>query len=213
MSLEELEELINNLEISGKSREEVAKSILSSEDMALDEVFWVQTVERDAPFNEEKCPYLDNAISKREILLSRVIGKPYPTYFLDGISDHKHDNYRNEISTPKERKSDYAMYYEKTISERKSKGIEQAVDKKGIIKFGYDKSAERMDGYIETSESELLRAGLDPEKMGLDYDKIKVTSKDLAEADKEQGLTTTEVGGFKGFIKRLLDKFKGKGEK
>lgn len=41
----------------------------------------------------------------------------------------------------------------------------------------------------------------------------KVSPKDIADADKEQALTTTEVGGFKGFMKKLLDKFKGIGEK
>lgn len=43
--------------------------------------------------------------------------------------------------------------------------------------------------------------------------KGKVTAKDIAKADQEQSLTTTEVGGIRGFIKKLLDKFKGMGEK
>lgn len=41
----------------------------------------------------------------------------------------------------------------------------------------------------------------------------KISAKDIADADREQALTTTEVGGFKGFMKKILDKFKGIGEK
>ena len=208
MSIEEVKKLINDLKTADKSKEEIAKDILKSTDASLDEVFWVQTVERDAPFNADKCPYLDEAITVREILLSVLIGKPYPTYILEGITDHKQDKYRNEIVEPKDAKTDYAFFYEKAVAERKNKGKE-ASDKKGIIRFGYDKSGEEMDGYIEVSENELLNAGLDPEKMGLE-DKTKVTSKDIADADKEKGLTTRDMGGIKGFIKRLFEKAKGR---
>jgi len=53
-------------------------------------------------------------------------------------------------------------------------------------------------------------------KIGIEYQKETpkiVSSKNIAEADKEQALTTTEVGGLKGFFKKLIDKLKGKGEK
>jgi len=43
--------------------------------------------------------------------------------------------------------------------------------------------------------------------------KGSISSKNIAEVDKQQGLTTTEVRGIKGFIKRLLEIFKGKGER
>ena len=197
-----------------KSREELAMDVIKSDAQSLDEVLWVQTVQRDNPsFNEEKLPYLDNPISKREIMLSKLIGKPYPTYFLDGISDYNHDSYRNEILTPIDERLDHADNYERRISERKITGEEKDSNKKGIIQFGFDESAKRMDGHIKISESELLRAGLDPEQMGLDYDKTKVTPKDIAEADNKQKLTTTEVGENKGLIDKLKELFKGKGEK
>lgn len=44
-------------------------------------------------------------------------------------------------------------------------------------------------------------------------EETRVSTKDMAEADREQELTTTEGGGIKGFINKLLDKFKGIGEK
>lgn len=53
-------------------------------------------------------------------------------------------------------------------------------------------------------------------KIGIEYEKETpnfVSSKNIAEADKEQALTTTEVGVLKGFFKKLIDKLKGKGEK
>lgn len=53
----------------------------------------------------------------------------------------------------------------------------------------------------------------DRQAVGCENNSLKVTPKSIANADKEQALTTTEVGGIKGYIKKLLDKFKGKGEK
>ena len=40
-----------------------------------------------------------------------------------------------------------------------------------------------------------------------------LSCKDIARADKEQALTTTEVGGIKGILSRIRETFKGKGEK
>lgn len=65
---------------------------------------------------------------------------------------------------------------------------------------------------IEVTQRELAEAGILPEDFKW-MEKARVSTRDIAEADKEQGLTATEVGGFKGFIKKLLDKFKGIGEK
>lgn len=65
---------------------------------------------------------------------------------------------------------------------------------------------------IEMTQRELAEAGILPEDFKW-MEKARVSAKDIADADREQALTTTEVGGFKGFMKKLLDKFKGKGEK
>ena len=65
---------------------------------------------------------------------------------------------------------------------------------------------------IDVTLRELANAGILPEDFNW-REKAKVSAKDIADADREQTLTTTEIGGFKGFMKKLLDKFKGKGEK
>ena len=65
---------------------------------------------------------------------------------------------------------------------------------------------------MEITQRELAEAGILPEDFKW-MKKVKVSPKDIAKLDQEQGLTTTEVGGFKGFIKKLVDKFKGIGEK
>jgi len=73
---------------------------------------------------------------------------------------------------------------------------------------------------LEMTQRELAERGILYEDLGWKdleqiqaEEKAKVTPKDIAETDKEQALTTTELGGIKGFFKRLMDKIKGKGEK
>ena len=85
---------------------------------------------------------------------------------------------------------------------------------KAFIKSG-DKTIE-----FEMTPRELAERGILYEDLGWKdleqiqaEEKARVTPKDIAETDKGQALTTTEVGGIKGFFKRLMDKIKGKGEK
>lgn len=71
------------------------------------------------------------------------------------------------------------------------------------------------------SDRDLYKAGIEHSNLGFEYGQEqniennlpKVTPKSIVDTDKEQALTTTEVVGIKGFIKRLLDRFKGRGEK
>lgn len=228
-----LEEKVNNPNASGKSREELAMEILGTKNAALDEVFWVQTVENDLN-NEEKCPYLNNPISKREILLSKLIGKPYPTYFIDGVRNDSHDGYRNEIRKGKtEEELKEIAQYAYDIGDRQAVGYENdeiseshngkmhSIDEMGTLEFGYGRDGKKLDGRLEVSARDLYKAGIEHSDLGFEYGQVqslennspKVTPKSIADADKEQALTTTEVGGIKGFIKKLLDRFKGKGEK
>lgn len=65
---------------------------------------------------------------------------------------------------------------------------------------------------IELTQRELAEAGILPEDFKW-MELARVSAKDIADADREQALTTTEVGGFKGFMRKLMDKFKGIGEK
>lgn len=92
-------------------------------------------------------------------------------------------------------------------------------DKKGVIELQiYSEILKGQTIQIEVTQRELVNAGFIPEELKWKEktrDKVAMQnmSAQIAEADREIGLTTTEVGGFKGFIKNLLDKFKGKGEK
>ena len=65
---------------------------------------------------------------------------------------------------------------------------------------------------IEMTQRELAEAGILPDDFKW-VEKARVSSKDIAEADRDQELTTTDVGGVKGFMNKLLDKVKGIGEK
>jgi len=150
----------------------MAKDILDSDNPEMDEVFWADTIVDTPTFSEEKCPRINGPISRREILLSKTIGMPYPTYITSGISDHNHDEYRNEIRRPRDGEWDIVDKYKDTLEDRAA-----SIRTKCLA------------------------------------EEARVSAKDIAEADREQALTTTEVGGFKGFMKKLLDKFKGKGEK
>jgi len=204
-------------QIDIKSREEMAVDLIKSDNEALNELFWVQTVKRDIK-NEEKLPLINEPASKREILLSKLIGKPYPTYF-QGITLPNYDRYENRIkgSYGHEFAMDMTQDYRELSANRAKEDNNPELDKEGIITFGYDRDAKIIPGQIKVSKRDLIEHQLDPERMGWSErtidKKARVSSKDIAEADREQALTTTEVGGFKGFMKKLLDKFKGIGEK
>ena len=62
------------------------------------------------------------------------------------------------------------------------------------------------------TQRELAEAGLLPDDFKW-VEISKVLARDIAEASKEKSITTTEVNGIRGFMRKLLDKFKGIGEK
>lgn len=210
-------------DVETKTIEELAEALIQLEDESLDKVFWVKTVERDNPnFSPEKMPILDNPISQREILLSKLIGKPYPTYFLDGVMDDKHDKYRNEVRKPRtedeiETLGKYAYDLETNQSiarEEDCGGVD--IDVKEVLEFGYDRSGDKKPGSIEVSVRDLWRAGLSNKRMGIadpQLSKTKISSRDIADADKETSLTKTEVRGIRKLINKIREFFKGKGEK
>lgn len=76
--------------------------------------------------------------------------------------------------------------------------------KNGKIQFHYSE--------IPVTRKDLRLAGLDPEMMGWEEEKT-ITTEEIAKTDKEQGLTTTEVSGFKKILNKLKQLFKGRGEK
>lgn len=225
-----IENLLKNSEISKKmaeqvanqigkmkSREKMAVDLIKSDNKSLDELFWVQTVKRDIE-NDEKLPYISEPASKREILLSKLIGKPYPTYF-QGITLPNHDRYENRLEGwgGHEYAIDLTENKRKLYANKVKESHSVELDKEGVITFGYDRNGEVIPGNINVSKKDLIAHQLDPDKMGWSERKLdkkgKISPKDIAKADQEKGLTTAEVGGVKGFIKKILDKFKGKGEK
>ncbi len=212
---ETLERMATQIEsrVAIKSREELATDLIKSDTKSLDEVLWIQTVERyDSNFDEKKLPNMNNPISKREIMLSKLIGKPYPTHVMSGIVDYKHDRYTNEIREPRDSEWDAVDLYAKAMERRQDEAaniIDLVLDKPYELDFGYDENG-KIPGSIKVSTRDLLATGIGTERM---ESKAKVTSKDIAEADAKKELTATEVGGNKGLINKLKELFKGKGEK
>lgn len=168
-----IDELLQNPEVAEKmaqqiegrvkiqSPEELAKTIDESEIETLDEVLWIQTVEYGA-FDKEKLPVLNGPISRREILLSKLTGKPYRKEVFTGVIDYRHEKYENVVRDPRDSEWYAADAYERRIKEERQ---------------------------------------------------ARITSKDIAEADKENALTKTEVGGIRKLINKIKEFFKGKGEK
>lgn len=75
------------------------------------------------------------------------------------------------------------------------------------------KLTELFEKYSNKQYSNSKIAGEVQPKQSEIEEKEKLTSKDIAEADKETALTTTEVGTIKGLINKIKKFFKGKGEK
>lgn len=122
-----VEEMAKQIEsrVPIKSREELAKDIKSSTVDSLDEVLWIQSEKDDPNFDESKLPTLNGPISKREILLSKLIGEPYPPYIFDGIEDYKHDQYRAIIREPKDGECDIADAYARKLKEKTPEVIQE----------------------------------------------------------------------------------------
>lgn len=115
-----VEEMAGQIEsrVKIKSEKEMAKDILDSKNPEMDEVFWADTRVDNPTFSEEKCPRINGPISRREILLSKTIGIPYPKYITSGISDHNHDEYINEIRRPRDGEWDIVDKYEDSLGEK-----------------------------------------------------------------------------------------------
>lgn len=201
-----------------KSREELAVDLIKSDNPILDQIYWIETVRYDTSFNEEKCPKLNQPITLREIMLSKLIGKPYPTYILEGISDHNYNRYENELRAYFIGDENYAAdQYEGHISRIKERASEENSGRKGIVSFGYDKSSNRIPGNVEITLNDLYKAGLDPKSMGWkEKTKARVNPKEMAKMGVREGLTLIDYNKVKDFFNRILDRDRndgGKGEK
>ena len=113
--------------------------------------------------------------------------------------------------------------YETAMIKRKQEAATEK-DEKGYIEYNVHGGKNT----IEITKMELKGAGLDPRafewksleqvKEADDRGKKKIDiKKEIAEADKETGITRTDLGGIKALINTLINKikefFKGKGEK
>jgi len=191
-----------------KSREDFAVDIIKSSNENLDEIFWIET-SRDGVGETKYFPTINGPISKREIMLSKTIGKPYPTYILGTERTDRGDTYTTKLREPNGFEWNAVNSYELSVNEGKKEAQTLETDKKGKVEFGlsYDISGpEKMKGRAVVSKNELLLAGLNPEDMGWEEETIitrKADKKEFAKSDiidmildnndDEIGYVTTDV--------------------
>lgn len=159
------------------SNADMVKQLIKSKDPRLDEIFVIQSHSDMGSRDKEKLPSLNTVIvTRRELLLSQLIGRPYPTYILDTLRNPNRDTYSTTLSVPKEVQTDYEALRENGIrsGREKAKQNDPKLDKKRVIKYGYtftqDKGygedhPELAEGEVEVTERELLEAGLNPDKL------------------------------------------------
>ena len=210
-NVEVLEKIAGQVEgqIAIRSRKEIALDLIQSDNELLNDLFWVQTVKRNNK-NDVKSPYISEPASKREILLSKAIGKPYPTYFGEGDEIQIEDSYGHEyaIDAVSNRRNFLAFH---AIEPSDSK-----LYKKGVISFVYGFNREIKQEYIEVSKRDLILHQLDPDKLGwkertINNKRGKVSPKDIVKAAIHRELNREEVGNKEGYMRRFFDYlFRGK---
>lgn len=136
-----------------KSREELTLDIIKAENDKMDEMGCVWTKVEDGQVFDEEHPNIQAVISRREMLLSELIGKPYPTYFLQGEEYGENQFYQNHLSSiGGTAEIDVAVASKQDISE---KGRKLETAKSGYIVLE--------DGtFIKVTDKELMTAGLRP---------------------------------------------------
>lgn len=159
------------------TNEDMVKQLLKSKDPRLDETFVIQSHSDFGSRDDEMMPALNTVIvTRRELFLSQLIGKPYPTYVLDTLRNPNRDTYSTTLSTAKGIQTDYEAMREDEIrsGREKAKQNDPKLDNKRKIKFGYTFSKDKgygqdhpelAEGEIEVTERELLEAGLNPDKL------------------------------------------------
>lgn len=187
-------------QISLKTKEELAMDIIRSQNPVYDEVFRVTTTHND--FN---WPDVDEYMSKKEMMLSRVIGKPHPSYVITGCVGRDYDHYDTKIT---EAGRDYGADIKlsmMTMMAQKSIGEEEKI---GIIEF--------KEGAIYITSKELLAGGISPEKIGWEaITKERITEKKGEYKQIKQELKKMKKDnsiGQKYEVHRLEEKLNGAGE-
>ena len=101
-----------------KTKKELLNEIMNYGHPELNEIVWIETTVKDDPhFDKDKLPDINRPISKKEIVLSKLIGVPYPSYIFDGVVDYKHDNYEVTVREPKEEEQEEVKRYEKAYQD------------------------------------------------------------------------------------------------
>ncbi len=191
-----------------KTSEEMALDIIKSDNGKLNDMRIMKNKEQ---INDDEKEQESTPLSVREILLSKSINKPYHKKRINSSEITHHipakvlGTVYDEESKRIKRINEYANVGVFTPLELKKEKIMEK-GKKGKFKseaIGFGPKD------INVTDAELIYAGLDPEKMGWEESR-KLNAKDIAEADKEKGLTTSDVGKVEKIIQKIKDKVKGK---
>lgn len=161
---EVLEKMAGQIEskIDIKSKEELAMDIIHSDNPAYSEVYRVTTDRNDFNWKE-----IDEYMSKKEMMLSKLIGKPHPSYVITGLVGRDYEQYNTKIA---EEGRDYGANTKTLSIANTKKSAKHVEEKKGTITFE--------DGALHITSKELLAGGLDPDKMGWEeITKERVTEK------------------------------------
>lgn len=171
---EENHKIVGDLEdygINGGTEEMITK-LLQSDDPKLDEIFVISTdsdmpLDLDSRKDDKRFLKLNDVmVSRRELMLSMLAGRPYPAYIIDLVRAQNRDTYTTKLREPSEIEADEKRMHIQQNKERANKRDDSSLDVKRNMKFGYTilgSSPEEMFGGLELTPRDLLRAGLDPE--------------------------------------------------
>lgn len=203
-----LEDMVSQVEkqVPIKSREELAKEIIESKNPRYNDVMWVETTEHT--YDEASCPIMDRPVSEREIALSKLIGKPYPTYILsDDMRTADGKKYKNELRGRYGHEQEIDAYETamlkriqeaKKSSEKSKTGFIEYTDYGNGTGFYGDKR------HIEIEEEKLKKAGLSIEKMGF-VEKEQFIREALFSTQKDTSLLLVKLPHMYGEIDDSLD--------
>lgn len=193
-----LEKMAGQVEgqIAIKSKEELAMDIIHSENPVYNEVYRVKTEQND--FN---WPEVDEYMSKKEMMLSKLIGEPHPSYVITGYVGRDYDHYDTKIT---EAGRDYGADAKSAHMTSMIQDSRFQEEKIGVIEFE--------GGALHITSKELLAGGLDPERMGWEeITKERVTEKNVEYKKLKKELDTMKKEdsfGKKFTIDRLEEEVK-----
>ena len=152
-----LEDMVSQVEkqVPIKSREELAKEIIASENPRYDEVIWLGT-----GISQPEIKLSNNPISEREVILSKLIGYPYSQDFLSIQHHPAFGPYSRALKGKYGHEQEIDEYETAMIKRKQEAGKNPEKDKKGFIEYGGHGKKKS----IVINELELRKAGLDPKE-------------------------------------------------